>query len=200
MGRPVARYTPSRRYLLFAVAALCGALLSGWIALRWPPAWVPAAIFSFSALALLAAISRPPIEVHETHLAVGRRAIPWGEVRRVDQTGWNAPLALHLTLARRERLLVFHPGTPESSANLLRNIRRYSREALLDGIPYREFWGESSASPQTALAPATLQPAPPRYPLLRPEDEEEVERMFQRLKSVGRIDQRSLDPGQADEK
>jgi hypothetical protein len=32
---------------------------------------------------------------------------------------------------------------------------------------------------------------PPRYPLLRPEDEDEVEKMFQKLKSVGRIDGRS---------
>jgi hypothetical protein len=34
---------------------------------------------------------------------------------------------------------------------------------------------------------------PPRYPLLRPEDEDEVEKMFQKLKSVGRIDGRSSD-------
>jgi hypothetical protein len=34
---------------------------------------------------------------------------------------------------------------------------------------------------------------PPRYPVLPPEEEEEVERMFQRLKSVGHFDQRSSD-------
>ena len=31
----------------------------------------------------------------------------------------------------------------------------------------------------------------PRYPLLLPEDEAEVERMFQRLKSVGHFDQKT---------
>jgi len=70
--------------------------------------------------------------------------------------------------------------------SLLRHLRRYSREALLDGVPYGQFWGEPpSAAPK--------QIPPPRYPLLRPEDEEEVERMLQRLKSVGRLDPRGSD-------
>jgi hypothetical protein len=56
-----------------------------------------------------------------------------------------------------------------------------SRFFLGDGIPYRQFWGESADGKQIP---------PPRYPLLRPEDEDEVERMFQRLKSVGRLDEK----------
>jgi hypothetical protein len=32
-----------------------------------------------------------------------------------------------------------------------------------------------------------------RYPLLLPEEEEEIERMFQRLKTVGHLEQRSDD-------
>src|SRR5581483_1750733 len=133
---------------------------------------------------------RPAIEIFETHLAVGRTAIPWTEIRRIDQTGWNAPLAVYLTLADSSRMLILHPGDVDSSTGLLRHLRRYSREALLDGIPYKQFWGE-------ALPPAQVEPPkqlpPPRYPLLRPEDEDEVERMFQRLKAVGHIDTRGSD-------
>ena len=93
---------------------------------------------------------------------------------------------MYLTLADGHRFLILYPGDLDSSTSLLRHLRRYSREALLDGIPYRQFWGEA-ASERKQVAP------PPRYPLLRPEDEDEVEKMFQKLKSVGRIDGRSSD-------
>jgi len=38
--------------------------------------------------------------------------------------------------------------------------------------------------------------APLRYPVLRSEDEEEVERLFQRLKSVGHLESKSSDEKQ----
>ena len=68
----------------------------------------------------------------------------------------------------------------------LRNLRRLSRDALIDGIPYRQYWGE-------VLAPANeRKQAPlPRYRILRPEDEAEVERLYQRLKAVGNLDQKN---------
>lgn len=129
---------------------------------------------------------RPAIEVYETHLSIGPRAIAWNDIRRLDQTGWTAPLAVYLTLITGQRLLLLYPGDYDSSTSLLRHLRRYARESLLDGIPYRQFWGEAPAPVQKPLAG-------PKYPLLRPEEEEEVERMFQRLKSVGRLDQRGSD-------
>jgi hypothetical protein len=184
VGRPVARYTPSRRYLLLAVFALSGGALSAWTAVRWTPAWIAAGLFAVSAAAVLILALRPAIEIRESHLLIGRLAIPWGEIRRIDQTGWNAPLAVYVTLLDQRRILLVHSGDLDSSTSLLRHLRKYSREALLDGIPYRQFWGE---------APAPKQLLPPRYPLLRPEDEEEVERLFQRLKTVGRLDQRGSD-------
>src|SRR5579863_4407067 len=139
---------------------------------------------------------RPAIEIHETHLRIGRRDIPWSQIRRLDQTGWNVPLAVFLTLPNESRILLLYPGDFDSSASLLRHLRRHARQALLDGVPYRQFWGEpplseiaSAKHPSSAkmptVTPAQTQMAPPRYPLLRPEDEEEVERMFQRLKTVG---------------
>jgi hypothetical protein len=186
VSRPVARYTPSRRYYSLALVAVGGALLSAWTGARWAPAWIAAGAFAATAAAILVVALRPAIEIYETHLAVGRRAVAWGDIRRLDQTGWNAPLAVYLTLADGHRFLILYPGDLDSSTSLLRHLRRYSREALLDGIPYRQFWGEAAAE-RKQLAP------PQRYPLLRPEDEDEVEKMFQKLKSVGRIDGRSSD-------
>jgi hypothetical protein len=190
-----------------AIAATSGTALSVWSALRWDPtslldlapwvpralgaalspalspAWIAAALFAIPAVVLFLLAFRPAIEIHETHLKMGRLQVPWSEVRRLDQTGWNVPLLVYLTLNQERRLLLIHPGDFDSSASLLRHLRRHSREALLDGVPYRQFWGEPPSA-----APAQI--APPRYPLLRPEDEEEVERMFQRLKSVGHLERR----------
>lgn len=163
-----------------------GAALSGWTGLRWEPAWIAAGAFAISALAILIFALRPAIEIFETHLSVGRRAVAWGDIRRLDQTGWNAPLAVYLTLADGHRFLILYPGDLDSSTSLLRHLRRYSRDALLDGIPYRQFWGEAATERKQAVPH-------PRYPLLRPEDEDEVEKMFQKLKSVGRIDGRGSD-------
>ena len=114
-----------------------------------------------------------------------RRSIAWREIRRLDRTGWNAPLVLRLTLSGDhgpKNLVLIYPGDLDACSSLLRHLKRYSREALLDGVPYPKFWGEASARPR--------QLPPARYPVLRPEDEEEVERMFQRLKSEGSIEER----------
>ena len=169
-----------------ALIAAVGCAFSAWMGLRWTPSWVAAALFLLSSVVVCLLALRPAIEIYESHLTVGRRAIPWKDIRRLDQTGWNAPLAVHLTLAGGQRFLLMYAGDLDSCGSLLRHLRRYSREALLDGVPYRQFWGEAPV-PERKQLPA------PRYQLLRPEDEEEVERMFQRLKSVGRIDQRGSD-------
>jgi hypothetical protein len=176
-------------------------LFSAWDALRWAPSWIAAGLFAVSALVLAAVTIRPAIEVYETHLAIGRRMIPWRDIRRVDQTGWNTPLVVILTLHDRQRIHVLYSGDLDSSSSLLRHLRRFSREALLDGVPYREFWGElaavaRSSEPARKSAPESSEKdasAPLRYPVLRSEDEEEVERLFQRLKSVGHLESKSSD-------
>jgi len=154
--------------------------------LHWAPSWIASGFFALSAAFLLVLALRPAIEIHETHLAIGRRVVPWSDIRGIEQTGWNAPLAVHLTLADRQRILLFYPGDFDSSTSLLRHLRRYSRLALIDGMPYRQFWGEPAASKEEPTKP-------PKYPLMRPEDEQEIEQMFQRLKSVGRLDGRVAD-------
>ena len=192
MSRPLARYRPSRRYVLFALLAICGTVFSAWTALRWPSTWIAAALFGATSLVLMALLWQPRIEIHETHLQLGKRTILWREIRRLDQTGWIAPLAITLTLSNDRRVLVLYAGDLDSSASLLRHLRRYSRNALLDGIPYRQAWGELEKKPESAKKqePAPQSPPAVHRPLLRPEEEEEIERMFQRLKSVGRLDQR----------
>jgi hypothetical protein len=155
--------------------------------MRWPYAWVAAALGSFSAIAVFALAYRPVIEVFESHLKIGGRAIPWTQIRRVDRSA-SLPLVVYLTLADKSRVMVLYAGIAESNNSLLRHLRRNSREALIDGVPYRQFWGEPSAA-----SSERRQMEPPRYPLLLPNDEAEVERLFQRLKAVGHLDPKSTE-------
>jgi hypothetical protein len=129
---------------------------------------------------------RPAIEVHEGYLSIGKRIIPWMDIRRLDRTGWISPLIVRVTLFDDSRLVLIFPGDLDSCNSLLRQLRRLSRDALIDGIPYRQYWGELLA---TGGADRNKQAVPaPRYRILRPEDEAEVERLYQRLKTVGHLD------------
>jgi hypothetical protein len=167
------------------IAAAGFSAFSFWCGLSWPPAYLAAALFLGTAAVLTVLGLRPAIEVHDTHLAIGRRVIPWLDIRRIDRS-WTSPLLVHITLYDNSRVLLIHPGDGDSVHSLLRQLRRNAREALIDGTPYRRFWGEQPAP----------EPRPARYRLLLPEDEAEVERLYQRLKTV-----RSLDPdGPGDEK
>jgi hypothetical protein len=184
----LARYIPSRRYASLTLFAVLGALLSAWMGQRWAPSWMAAGLFTGSAIALALIALRPVVEIHEGYLSIGRRTIPWAEIRRVDQTGWNSPLAIYVTLESGERLLLLYPGDLDGCGSLLRHIRRFSRSALLDGTPYRQFWGEPPVA-----AKSTHREAVQKYPVLPAEEEEEIERMLQRLRTVGHIDSRSSD-------
>lgn len=185
-------YSPSRHYLPAGWIALGLTAFSGWFATHWVPAAVAAGLFLASAAVLFFLASRPAIEVHESKLVVGRRAIPWAEIRRVDRTGWVSPLIVHLTLANAARVTLIYPGDLDSANSLLRQLRRSAKEALLDGVPHRRFWGDAAPAAGAARRGADS----PRYPVLRPEDEAEVERLYQRLKTVGRLDRKDS----ADEK
>jgi len=182
VSNPVARYRPSRRYIFYAALCGLGAAGSAWAGLHWGVGWI-ALVLSFlaAAFALMAVSLRPAIEVHHAYLAVGRHVVFWNEIRRVDRTRWSAPLVVRLTLAGNRRVLLLYPGDPDTSMDLLRQLFRNSTQALLDGMPHSQFWGQPSAA---------LPEPPLRGRLLLPEDEAEVERLFQRLKTAGRLDQR----------
>lgn len=172
----------------FFWAGLTALALTGfsfWFAWQWPVCWIATGLFLASAVVVLYLAARPAVEIYESHVKIGNHAIPWRHIRRLDRSS-NVPLMVRLTLADKTRILVIYPGDPNSSGGLLRSLRRHAREALIDGVPYRQFWGEAGIG-----AMAKKQMAPPRYPLLLPDDEAEVERMFQRLKSVGHLDQKT---------
>ena len=183
------RYLPARHYRWFGMGAVVLAGLCGWLGagLHFSMAFVPGGLFLLSAALILLIAFRPAIEVHEGYLSVGGRVIPWMDIRRLDRTGWISPLIIRITLFDDSRLLLVYPGDLDSCNSLLRHLRRLSRDALIDGIPYRQYWGE-------VLTPGgeRKQQSPlPRYRILRPEDEAEVERLYQRLKTVGNLDQKN---------
>ena len=187
------RYVPARYYLWFGLAAAALAGVIGWLGWNWMPiALVASGILALTAGLLLAMSFRPAVEVHEGYFSVGKRIVPWMDVRRLDilrldRAGWISPLVMRVTLFDDTRFTMIYPGEIDDCSGLLRNLRRLSRDALIDGIPYRQYWGE-------VLAAGGRNPLPgPRYRILRPEDEAEVERLYQRLKSVGHLDQKNSD-------
>lgn len=182
------RYTPSKQYLWAGLVAAGLAVISTVFATEWSIALVASILFLISAIAVLLLAFRPAIEIQEQRLLVGERAIPWTEIARVDRTGWISPLIVNLTLVDEEKILIVFPGDLDASNSLLRHLRRNAREALIDGIPHRQFWGD-------ALPPAEApkQLSAPKVQLLRSEDEAEVERLYQLLKTVGHLDTRQQD-------
>lgn len=175
------RYVASKYYAQAGIAVCAFGVLSVWAGLSWPPAFAAAALFLAAGTVLLFLGVQPAVEIHDTHVAIGRRVIPWLDIRRVDRS-FEAPLVVSLTLYDNSRVSLVYPGGVDSSRSLLRQLRRGAREALIDGQPYRKFWGEESA-PGVSRSPASS-----RYRLLRPEDEAEVERLYQRLKTVRHLD------------
>jgi hypothetical protein len=179
----MSRYIPSRHYMWAGFVAWGLAALSGWVAVNWTPALIALGLFLGSSGIMVFLALRPPIEIREKYLVIGNRAIPWGDIRRLDRTGWISPLIVRITLFDDSRILLIYPGDLDSANSLLRHLRRFAREALIDGIPYRQFWGEDLLAPADGKSLSS-----PRYRVLRPDDEAEVERLYQRLKTVGRLD------------
>ena len=181
------RFSASRNYWIAGFIAVGLAGFSAWCALRWTPTLIAAILFLLSGALLFVLALRPAIEIYTDHLRIGDRAFKWPEIRRVDRTGWISPLVVHLTLNDQSRVTLVYPGDLESANSLLRHLRRAAYHALIDGVPYNEFWADP--------APAALPPAAdrkqlpsPKYQLLLEEDEAEVERLYKRLKTVGHLD------------
>jgi hypothetical protein len=176
-------YHPARHYLPAAAVALGLALFAGWCGWSWPPAFLPAGLLVLSSLLLVFLATRPPITIRDNSWSVGHRSYLWAEVERLDSTGWTSPLVLKITLRNQRVFHLIYPGEPENAGRLLRQMRRLARGARLDGLPYREYWGEA---PGLTLETSPAQP--PRYRLVSPQDEADIERLLQQLKSAGRLD------------
>ena len=156
---PAARFTTSRHYLPATILAFAAAAFSAWCGTRWSPAFVPAVLLFLIGGCLLYSVLRPSIEIYDLHLSIGRETIAWNQIRRIDRTRWVSPLVLYLTLLNDRRIQIFYAGDAVSGQALLRYLRRNAREALIDGVPYRQFWGEilPAASPN------------PSHPIGRPQ-------------------------------
>ena len=194
MSPPVARFLPARHYFSSALIAAILAVFSTVWGFRWWPCLIPATLFLLTGAALLYLASRPAIEIHEQWLRIGGNMIPWKEIRRLDTTRWTNPLLVYLTMVDGQRIQIIYPGDADAVNSLVRYIRRNARESLIDGVPYRQFWGEIlPATRERRSSSASGHHPTPKYRVVRPEEEEEIERMLQRLKTVGNLDSKSLD-------
>lgn len=192
MLAPVSRYESPRDYLWTGVVALAFTAFSAWVGVAWHWAWIAAGLLLVGAVLAFAMGLLPDFEVYESHLRIeghfrsGARRIPWAEIARVDKL-LGFPLVVRLTFMNRETKVLCYAGDEHGRDSLLRNLRRYPREALIEGAPWRTFWGE----PQRPSGHRRSEPRrnpPPRYPVLLPDDEADVERLFQQLKTVGHLD------------
>jgi len=180
---PVSRYEAPRNYVWTGLAALAFTSFSAWVALAWPWAWIATGLLFLSAVVAFALGVLPDVEIHESHLRVNNHRIPWNQIARLDAVA-GFPLVVRVTFMNRRGMVLVYAGDADARRSLLRGIRRYSREALIDGAPWRSFWNEQAPSGPSRR----IQNPPARYPLLLADDEAEVERLFQQLKSVGHLD------------
>ncbi len=158
----MSRFAPSRLYLTAAAVSLGLTAFSVWCTLRWWPAGIAALLFAATSALILWLATRPAIGISQHSLTVGRREIAWRRIRRVDQTGWVAPLVLYLTVEGGEQ--------------------QKSVSALINGIPWPRIFGEPREP-----APEQMEQPASRVKVLTDQDEAEVERLYQQLRTAGRF-------------
>ena len=179
----MSRYRSASQYLPASAVAALLAVFSVWCGLQWPLALIPAVLFVLSSAGLCYLGTRPVIEITESELRIGPERIRWMDVERVDSTAWTSPLILNIGLRDGRRLRLIHPGDVRSGEKLLRQIGRRLRVTLIDGLPSRDD-REAAVSVEEEAGRLVSR----KYRLLRPQDEAEVEEMYQRLKAMGRLD------------
>jgi hypothetical protein len=191
----VETFLPSRQYARVGWAALAGSLVCVLCGFGASLAFIPALLCATTAAAIFWLAARPPIRLGETQFNIGERSIAWREVREINRSRFNnagfvSPLVLHVKLTNARYKILVYPGEPDRVERLLKALRKNAHSASFDGVPYRDFWmwnDPSGEDERLALPPA----ATPPVHLFSPEDEEEIERLYQKLKAVGRLDSRS---------
>ena len=176
-------YRPSRLYSRSCWAALAGGLVCVLCGIRAPLAFIPGFLCIVTGIGLCWLANRPPIRISAMQFNVGERAIAWREVREINSR-FTSPLILDLKLTNSRRKLLIFPGEPEQIARLMYQLRKNSYLATFDGVAYRDYWLWTSVTDSNREENG-LEP-PVR--MLSSEDEQEIERMFQKLKAVGRFD------------
>ncbi|MBV9158793.1 MAG: hypothetical protein JO097_21215 [Acidobacteriaceae bacterium] len=182
-------YQPSRLYARIGWAALAGSLICILCGFRAPLAFIPGFLCAITGAALFWLAARPPIRIGENQFNIGERAIAWREVREINSSRFVSPLLLKIKLTNSRHKLLIFPGEPERIARLMFQLRKHSHLASFDGVAYRDYWIWSSLTGSQAENPTVEHPVR----MLSSEDEDEIERMYQKLKTVGRLDSRSPD-------
>jgi hypothetical protein len=177
-------YKPSRVYARAAWIAAAGSAACVLYGVRAPLAFIPAGLCALTAVALFWLSARPIIRVGENQFNIGERAIAWREVREINSSKFVSPLVLSLKLTNSRRKLLIFPGEPARIDHLIAQLRKNAHLATFDGVAYRDFWTWASLSGLPSDAPVLGQPVR----MLTQDEEDEVERMFQTLKTVGRLD------------
>ncbi|MBV9081207.1 MAG: hypothetical protein JOZ62_00915 [Acidobacteriaceae bacterium] len=196
MEPSIETYQPSRMYSRAGWAALAGSLVCVLCGVRAPLAFIPGVLCAATAAGLFWLAARPAIRISPTQVNIGDRAIAWREVREINSR-FTSPLVLKLKLTNRRKKLLIFPGEPEKIARLMYQLRKSSYLATFDGVAYRDYWTWSSVTGSDNGEAGFEQPVR----MVSPEDELEIEKMYQKLKSVGRLDSRGSDdsnrPGEA---
>lgn len=201
----VETFVPSRQYARFGWAALAGSVVCVLCGFGAPLAFIPALLCLTTAAGIFWLAARPPIRLGDTQFNIGDRCIAWREVREVNRSRFNnagfiSPLILHLRLTNgRSKFLVF-PGDADRVERLLKMVRKSSHLASFDGVPYRDYWMWNDPTGVEDERPALPPASTPPVHLFSREDEEEIERLYQKLKTVGRLDSRSSSKDSPDPK
>ena len=189
MEPTVETFVPSRLYSRVGWAALAGSVVCVLCGLRAPLAFIPGVLCAGTAAALFWLAARPPVRIGDTQFNIGERAIAWREVREINTSRFLSPLILKLQLTNARHKILIYPGEPERIEKLLFQLRKNSQFATFDGVAYRDYWTWLSMNGSRSETPVLDQPVR----MLSQEEEDEIERMYQKLKSVGRLDTRAQD-------
>ncbi|MCC6262112.1 MAG: hypothetical protein IT169_00930 [Bryobacterales bacterium] len=182
------RYLPSALYTRLMIAGAGIAIACAFLSRFWLPALGFAFAFALCSLTLAYFVTRPPIEVHDSHLQAGRHRIAWEALSHVDEPRSVAPLVVPLTLNSNRRFFLVYTGSRESSRKLLHQIRRHARFALIHGLPYRQFWDEDLEAFRDRCTLTDHQ-----WNVLSPGDEADVEQLFHTLRKEGSLHPRGSD-------
>lgn len=131
----------------------------------------------------------------DSQFNIGERAIAWREVREINTSRLISrlvvsPLVLYLKLTNSRRKALIFPGEPEQIARLMFHLRKNSFLASFDGVPFRAYWAcMGTDAPQSQ----PIETSEPPVHVVSADDEAEIERMYQKLKSVGHIDSKKSD-------
>lgn len=188
-------FVPSRLYARVGWAALAGTVISALCGFRAPLAFIPGLLCGLTALGVFWLAARPAIRTGEMQFNIGERAVAWREIRELNSTRFLSPLVLRIRLTNARRLLLIYPGEPERIEQLLFQLRKNSEMATFDGVAYRDYWTWLNMNGTRTENPVLEQPVR----MLSTEEEDEIERMYQKLKSVGRLDSRGESPERSDE-